>query len=208
MKCWLREPLLGALMIRTRLFLVSVLFTGLTVAACRREVPPPPPPAPAPAAQAPAGPNLDSLRAYEDSVRRAQAATAAAEADRQAAIARNRETLGQRVQFEYDQSALTPAALQILNQKLPILRASTQVQLRMEGHADEQGSNEYNLALGNRRAQSVMDFLTQNGIAANRLQITSFGEERPLEAASTEAAWAQNRRVEFVITAGANAIQP
>ena len=195
-------------MIRTRLFLVSVLFTGLTVAACRREVPPPPPPAPAPAAQAPAGPNLDSLRAYEDSVRTAQAATAAAEADRQAAIARNRETLGQRVQFEYDQSALTPAALQILNQKLPILRASTQVQLRMEGHADEQGSNEYNLALGNRRAQSVMDFLTQNGIAANRLQITSFGEERPLEAASTEAAWAQNRRVEFVITAGANAIQP
>jgi len=191
-------------MIRTRLLIVAVLLTGLTVAACsREEAPPPPPPAPA---QAP-GPNLDSLRAYEDSVRRAQEAAAAAEQQRQAAIARNRQILEQRVTFDYDQSDLTPAALQILNQKLPILRASPQVQLRIEGHCDERGSNEYNLALGNRRAQAVVDFFVQNGIAAGRLTVTSFGEERPLVARSDETAWAQNRRDEFIITAGANAIQ-
>lgn len=191
-------------MIRTRLLIVAVLLTGLTVAACsREEAPPPPPPAPA---QAP-GPNLDSLRAYEDSVRRAQEAAAAAEQQRQAAIARNRQILEQRVNFDYDQSDLTPAALQILNQKLAILRASPQVQLRIEGHCDERGSNEYNLALGNRRAQAVVDFFVQNGIAAGRLTVTSFGEERPLVNRSDETAWAQNRRDEFIITAGANAIQ-
>jgi peptidoglycan-associated lipoprotein len=148
------------------------------------------------------------LRAYEDSVARARQAEAEAAAAREAAIARARDVLLAPVRFDYDQSTLRADALQALNAKLPILRASSTVQLRLEGHADERGSNEYNLALGNRRAQAVMDFLTQNGLPANRFQTTSFGEERPAVNQSNEAAWAQNRRVEFVITVGGDAINP
>ena len=76
------------------------------------------------------------------------------------------------------------------------------VRLRFEGHADERGSTEYNLALGSRRAESVRDFLSGFGIMANRFTTTSFGEERPAVNRMDESAWAQNRRVEFVITGG------
>ena len=74
--------------------------------------------------------------------------------------------------------------------------------MRLEGHADERGSTEYNLALGSRRAESVRDFLSGFGISADRLMTTSFGEERPLVSSSDETSWAQNRRVEFSITGG------
>ena len=76
------------------------------------------------------------------------------------------------------------------------------MRLRLEGHADERGSTEYNLALGSRRAQSVQDFMAGFGISANRFTTTSFGEERPLVNRSDEGAWTQNRRVESVITGG------
>ncbi len=72
----------------------------------------------------------------------------------------------------------------------------------MEGHADERGSTEYNLALGSRRAEAVQEFIAGFGISANRFTTTSFGEERPAVNRSDEAAWAQNRRVAFVITGG------
>jgi peptidoglycan-associated lipoprotein len=195
-------------MMQPRMILVSVLLTGLTVAACRREEPAPPPPPPPAAVARPPQPNLDSLQRYNDSVRAAQAAAAAAAQALAQRVQAARDLLSVRVHFDYDQSTLTPAAMQVLNQKLPILRASPAVTMRLEGHADERGSNEYNLALGNRRAQAILEFFTQNGLAATRFQTTSFGEERPLQAQSNEAAWAQNRRVEFVLTAGQNQINP
>jgi peptidoglycan-associated lipoprotein len=78
----------------------------------------------------------------------------------------------------------------------------------VEGHADERGSTEYNMALGNRRAQSVLDYFTQQGLAGTRFMITSLGEELPLVNASNESAWSQNRRAEFAVTAGDNSITP
>jgi peptidoglycan-associated lipoprotein len=191
-------------MIHRRVLIVSVVLAGLTLAACRREAPPPP--APEPAAQA--GPNLDSLRAYEDSVRRAQEEAARLAAERAAAMASARAILEQRVHFDYDESAIRPDAQQVLNQKVAILRASPQVQIRLEGHTDERGSVEYNQALGSRRAQAVLEFFTQQGLPANRFQTTSFGEERPLVNQSNESAWAQNRRVEFIIVSGGDQINP
>lgn len=155
-----------------------------------------------------AGPDLDSLRAYEDSVRAAREAEARAMAERERAIAAARAILEQRVQFDYDQSELRSDAQAVLRQKVAVLRASPQVRIRLEGHADERGSVEYNQALGNRRAQSVVDFFTQQMLSAGGFQTTSFGEERPLSMASNEAAWAQNRRVEFVITSGGGSINP
>ncbi|MDE0393696.1 MAG: OmpA family protein [Gammaproteobacteria bacterium] len=191
-------------MMYRRLLLASVVLGGLAVAACGGE-PPPEPPAPEPQA---AGPDLDSLRAYEDSVRAAQEAAARAAAERERAIAEAREILEQRVHFDYDESAIRPDAESVLRQKVAILRASPAVRIRLEGHADERGSVEYNQALGNRRAQSVLDFFGQQGLMAGNFQTTSFGEERPLSAGSNETAWAQNRRVEFVITAGGGSINP
>jgi peptidoglycan-associated lipoprotein len=119
-----------------------------------------------------------------------------------------RNTLTMRVHFDYDMSEIRPDAERILRQKAGILRASPGVQLRIEGHADERGSNEYNLALGNRRAQAVADFFTNFGLDGSRFSIVSYGEERPIARASNESAWAQNRRAEFIITAGQDAINP
>jgi peptidoglycan-associated lipoprotein len=161
---------------------------------------------------------MDSLRAYQDSVRRAeeaaraeaarQAAARAAEAERQRAVAAARTTLEEMVFFDYDMSAIRDDAAASLRRKVDILRASPQVRIRIEGHADERGSTEYNLALGNRRAESVRQFLTGFGLAQDRFEIVSFGEGRPLVQGSNEEAWARNRRAQFVITAGANAINP
>ena len=181
-----------------RLLLASVVLGGLAVAACGGE-PPPEPPAPEPQA---AGPDLDSLRAYEDSVRAAQEEAARAAAERERAIAEAREILEQRVHFDYDESAIRPDAESVLRQKVAILRASPAVRIRLEGHADERGSVEYNQALGLRRAQSTIDYLSSLGLDAGRFDIVTFGEEMPLARGSNESAWRQNRRAEFVITDG------
>lgn len=187
-----------------RLFIMFVVLGAVTLGACRRESPEPPAPPPV---QEDPGPDMDSLRAYEDSVRRAEEARRAAEAEERAR-ANARSVLEQMVFFEYDESRITPEAEQVLRQKVDILRASPDVRLRLEGHTDERGSVEYNLALGNRRAESVREFFGQYGISGDRFVATSYGEERPLVNRSDEAAWAQNRRVEFVITAGADRINP
>ncbi len=114
--------------------------------------------------------------------------------------AADRATLEVVVRFDFDEATLTAEAEQLLRTKLPIMRDSVAFRLLLEGHADERGSIEYNLALGGRRAESVRDFLMGLGISADRLTTTSFGEERPLVNRSDAEAWAQNRRVEFVIT--------
>ncbi len=194
-----------------RRFVTPVVAAMVLVGACGGDPPPPPPPPPPQA-------NQDSLRAYQDSVRRAQeaaqaeaarlAAERAAAAERERRVAAARATLEAMVFFDYDMSAIRDDAAAVLRQKVDILRASPQVRLRIEGHADERGSTEYNLALGNRRAEAVRQFLVGFGLAQDRFEIVSFGEGRPRQQGSNEAAWAQNRRGEFIITAGANAINP
>jgi peptidoglycan-associated lipoprotein len=142
-------------------------------------------------------------RARQDSLARAAGLTEA-EARRRAEemTARARAILEERVHFEYDEAALPAQAQETLARKIPVLRANPAVRLRIEGHADERGSVEYNLALGMRRAQSVREYLAGFGIERDRLDITSMGEDMPLDPGSNEAAWARNRRAEFAITAG------
>ena len=111
-----------------------------------------------------------------------------------------RATLEEVVHFDYNDVTITAEAEQLLRAKVPILSSGTTVGLRLEGHADERGSIEYNLALGGRRAESVREFLAALGVSVEQLTTTSFGKERPLVNRSDEGAWAQNRRVEFVIT--------
>jgi peptidoglycan-associated lipoprotein len=113
-----------------------------------------------------------------------------------------RATLEERIHFGYDQSDLTPAARQRLVEKAEVLRVAPRLTLRIEGHADERGSDEYNLALSVRRAAAAKRFLVSLGISDDRLETVGYGEEQPLDDAENEAAWASNRRDEFRVTSG------
>ena len=104
------------------------------------------------------------------------------------------------IHFEFDSIRLDPQAQEILRKKAQWLRENPSVRAVVEGHCDNRGTNEYNLALGDRRAHNAKVFLIDLGIDETRLQTLSFGEERPLDPGDTEQAWARNRRVHFVIT--------
>jgi len=102
-----------------------------------------------------------------------------------------------RIHFDFDQFTLSPEARQTLAANATIIKAAPGLRVRIEGHCDERGSDEYNLALGERRAQAAKDYLVSLGVPADRLELISYGEELPLDPASNEAAWAKNRRAEF-----------
>jgi len=101
---------------------------------------------------------------------------------------------GDRVFFDFDKSDLTPEAKKTIEGWAGWLKKYPQVTATLEGHCDERGTREYNLALGERRSASVKNLLLANGINAARLKTISYGKERPAVLGSTEAAWAQNRR--------------
>ena len=199
-----------------RRIFVAVLAVGLTLSACS---PSAPLPQPTPAPTGPSQEDLDRIRADSVAAVRAAAEDARREREEAARVAREEEarqravedargTLTEMVFFEFDMSRITPEAEEVLRQKVAVLRASPDVNMRMEGHADERGSNEYNLALGSRRAESVIAFITGFGVDATRFETISYGEERPMVNRSDEEAWDQNRRVEFVLTGGMNQINP
>ena len=112
--------------------------------------------------------------------------------------------VGDRVLFLVDQSTLTPAGYAVLDKQAAWLMANPAVAVRIEGHADEQGTREYNLALGARRAAAVQSYLASKGLPDSRLATVTFGKERPLEVCSTEACWSKNRRAVTVVTGGFN----
>jgi len=103
------------------------------------------------------------------------------------------------IYFEFDSIRLSPEAQEILTQKAAWLRKNSRAKVTIEGHCDDRGTNEYNLALGEGRAQSARAFLVDLGINENRLNTISYGEERPLARGQSEEAWARNRRAHFVI---------
>jgi peptidoglycan-associated lipoprotein len=106
------------------------------------------------------------------------------------------------VLFDYDRAQVTPESKRALDAKLQILTANAEVRLRIAGHADERGSDEYNLALGQSRAVAVKQYLVDHGVDPGRLDVTSFGEEQPACMTAAESCWSRNRRAEFEITAG------
>jgi peptidoglycan-associated lipoprotein len=109
------------------------------------------------------------------------------------------EFVNKNVYFGFDDSTLTRKARQILAEKADFLRSHPDVEVVIEGHCDERGTKEYNMALGQRRAQSIKNFLVNAGIDPDRLETVSYGEERPADPRSNEAAWAKNRRGHFRI---------
>jgi peptidoglycan-associated lipoprotein len=183
--------------------------------ACRRSAPPP---------ATPAEPAVDTAalrRARDDSMRLANEARSAAEAVRLRRLAQDsidraraaeeamrrdsemlRSTVTATINFDYDKSDLRDDAKANLDAKIPILIANGNVTIRIAGHADDRGSGEYNLALGQRRAAAAKRYLVERGVAEGRIETTSFGEERPICTDQNDTCWAQNRRDEFEITAG------
>jgi peptidoglycan-associated lipoprotein len=188
---------------------VLLAAAAVSLAACRKK----PAPAPAPTTTTTTV-NTDSIaraRAREDSINRARAreqfvrdSIARANADREGRLNAARAALTAAVFFDYDQSEIRDDARSALEAKLPILTANPSVRLRIAGHTDSRGSDEYNLALGARRASSVKAWLAERGIDASRLEIVSFGEERGTCTEEEESCWSRNRRAEFDVTAGGN----
>ncbi len=187
---------------RTLSFLALVTVAAVS-AACGGQ-PEPEQPAPMPTVDSTAireRARQDSIdaarRAAEEAARRADAERAA----REAAEAL-RTDLASMIHFDYNVADIRPQDQAVLDRKAAILQANSAVRMRVSGHADERGSDEYNLALGNRRAASAKRYLVNRGIDAGRIDVISYGEERPMAMGGGEAAWAQNRRAEFEVTAG------
>lgn len=192
--------------------------TVVVVSACPAPTPPPPP---VPvvnqdsidAAAARARAEQERMAAEAESRRRADAdaARARAEADArraaEAALAAARAAFAQAIYYDYDRSELKPESRTTLDGKLPLLRANANVRIRIAGHTDERGSDAYNIALGQRRAAAAKRYLVDQGIAADRIDVVSFGEDRPAAMGSDESFWSQNRRAEFEIIVGGETLR-
>jgi peptidoglycan-associated lipoprotein len=185
--------------------LVAVL--ALTFAGCHRKKS---------TAPAPSRINADSLlreQARLDSIARADAARAAAAAAATAAAnagpptnapmsSPERTALAATIYFDLDESALTDDARTAVEAKAPVLLRHPNLKIRIAGHADAQGSDEYNLALGLRRAAETKRYLAALGVDESRIEIVTFGEEKPAVQGNTQEAYALNRRCEFEIISG------
>ena len=177
--------------------ILTLLAAATLVAACgKKPAPEQPAPQPTPSAQDVAPPPPPPPARNDDAERRAREAAAAA--------AKLRSDLADLIHFDFDKADVRTSDQGILDRKAAILGANTAVRLRIAGHCDERGSDEYNLALGNRRAAAAKRYLAGKGVDEGRLDVVSYGKERPLDPGHSEDAWAKNRRDEFEITAGAD----
>ncbi|MEX0285019.1 MAG: peptidoglycan-associated lipoprotein Pal [Paracoccaceae bacterium] len=129
-------------------------------------------------------------------------AGAAGSASDPTSVAYFQETIGDRVLFSVDQTNLTPEAMAVLDQQANWLTQNAEYTAVIEGHADEQGTREYNLGLGARRANAVQEYLVSRGVAGNRLKVVSYGKERPIEICSEESCYSKNRRAVTVLSSG------
>jgi len=170
--------------------ITATLVATVMIAACGKKQPPPSPaPQQATASSAPVATNNPSASNNAGD-------SGAAEA------ARNRAVLMETIRFAYDESTLSASAQEALRSKVSILRSNSSIRIRIEGHADERGSVEYNLALGLRRAHAAREFLMGFGVEGGRIDVETYGEDRPAQMGNNESSWAANRRDEFVIVSG------
>ena len=142
------------------------------------------------------------LKAEADARTRDAEARARADAAARAAVAAARAAFGTAIYFDLDKSDLSTEARALLDAKLSLLRANPNVRIRIAGHADDRGSDEYNVALSQKRAASAKRYLVDQGIAADRIDVVGFGEERAVAMGTGEENWSRNRRDEFEIIVG------
>jgi len=197
--------------------LVLGSLAAAAVAACGGGAKPEPP-----APQA----NADSAaaeRARQDSIERARQEELARQREEAERVARQRAAdslaalghtteavktlLATMIHFEFDKSNVKPEDIGVLDQKVAILQANPNLRIRIAGNCDERGSDEYNLALGNRRAIAAKQYLVSHGVDAGRAETASYGKERPLDPGHNEEAWAKNRNDQFEIVSGGDALK-
>ncbi len=185
-----------------RFLAVALLGSAFLATACHHKAAPTTAPQPVtnapPPPPAPAGPNQDSIRAAQAAAARAAAAAQAAAA----AHTRMINTMTDMIHFEYNKSDILPGDTEKLAAKVALLRQFPAVHIRITGNCDERGSDDYNIALGMRRASAAKDYMVQQGIDPSRIDIASLGRENPIDPGHDETAWAKNRRDEFEVIAG------
>ena len=166
--------------------LLALLFAGLILAACESQAPEPPPaPEPAPVAeQPPPPPPPPPPPAFNDNMEPYYPGTT--------------RLLERVFYFEFDRAVLNTADLEALGVHAQVLQDNPSRRVVIEGHCDERGTREYNLALGERRADAVRSYLAAAGISGSRVETVSYGEERPDDPGSGEDAWARNRRAVMI----------
>ncbi len=182
--------------VRKRIPFLMIVGFAILLVGCPKKVSPPkkaaepakPREAPVTRAQVPKPPPPPAPKVDEESVKRAR--------EFQRAM---RAFESELVHFDFDRSDIKDEFKSVLARKADFLRRFGNVRIQIEGHCDERGSIQYNLALGDRRANSAKSYLVALGIDRNRISSISFGEERPMERASHEAAWGKNRRAKFVV---------
>ena len=184
-------------MMRAPSLLMLLAAAAFAVACGGQPAPEEPAPEPTPVAEPAPAPEPVDDSAERERMERERVAREAEERSR--AVAADLATM---INFEYDQAVVRQADQATLDRKAVILNANPNVKLRISGHADERGSDEYNLALANRRAAAAKRYLENKGVDGSRLDVISYGEERPLNPGSDETAYAQNRRDEFEVTSG------
>ena len=179
--------------------LVPILLAAAVTSAtaCRRRPQATPAPEP-PAVPAPAPRDDAAERAAADARDRAERDRL----ERERLEAERSRVMEAVIYFDYDRSDLSAQARSTLDAKLGALASAPSMRIRVSGHTDDNGSDEYNIALGQRRAAAAKRYLTQRGIDGGRIDIVSFGEEEPVCTASDASCRAQNRRDEFQVTAG------
>lgn len=180
-------------MMRTSRLMMVLVSSSLVLGACKKKPAPAPTPAPTPTEAAPTRPTpapRDTMAEYNEKV------------------AATRMRLLETIYFEYDSDDLRDDARASLDAKIAVMNANPGLRIKVNGHCDERGSDEYNIALGRRRAEAAKRYLTDRGIDASRIETASFGRERPAVQGSGEEAWSKNRRDEFEITAGGENLKP
>jgi peptidoglycan-associated lipoprotein len=186
-------------MMRAPSLLMLLSAAAFAVACGGKAAPEEPAPQPEPAAEPAPTPAPVDDSAERERLEKERMAREAAERARVVAA-----DLAAMINFDYDQAVVRQADQATLDRKAAIMAANPGVKIRIAGHADERGSDEYNLALGNRRAAAAKRYLENKGVDASRVDVVSYGEERPLNPGNDETAYAQNRRDEFEVTAGGN----
>ncbi len=187
----------------TRVAAVFIVTMALLMGACGKKTSPVvrPMPEPPPSATTPAPPPPSPPQPVTEQPIVPPEPVAEASIDSKPLDELNKEGLLKPVFFELDASDLSPDAQQTLNQDAALLKQHATWVITIEGHCDERGTAEYNLALGERRAVAARTYLVSLGIAADRLHTVSYGKEFPFDPGHAEQAWAKNRRAHFVITA-------
>lgn len=189
---------------KTRLLASGLFISFLVVFGCSN--PPKPEPVveeePAPVVEEKPTINQDSIdaaRAREDSLRRARLEAERLEQQRQRLQNMMNKLMSEEVYFDYDKSALTAQARDILTEAASLLNSEPRLYVEVQGHTDTRGTESYNMTLGSKRAQAVVEYLVNQAVDASRLKSVSFGEEQPKVEGNTEDAHSQNRRAAFSV---------